>query len=216
MKRSLISSFSAAAAALTFLSASAAGVSLRSGGKLWLDGKSTVHEFKSTAGEVEAAFDQDLSRWPSGGTGAGAWRAFLEAKGVTSMDLTIAVSSLHSGKAGLDKNMYKALKASEHPQIRFHMSSYEVADGKAAGVLAIGAKGTLQVAGVEHEIRIPLSATIEGEDLRLRSSVPLLMTDYGIKPPTMMMGALRTADQVMVSFDLVLEHNGEASAAKGQ
>ena len=37
--------------------------------------------------------------------------------------------------------------------------------------------------------------------------VPLLMSDYGIKPPTMMLGTMRTKNEVLVKFDLALIAN---------
>jgi polyisoprenoid-binding protein YceI len=215
MKRSRIVTMAAALALAWMASAAAAGVALRTGGTLWLDGKSTVHEFKSTTTQLEARFDEIEARWPSGAKGAAALEAFVRAKGVTSMQLLVPVRGLHSGKSGLDKNMYKALQASEHPAIRFVMSGYEVEDGKTPGTLAIDAKGTLEIAGVERSIHLPIVASRAGDAIRLQGSVPVLMTDYGIKPPTMMMGALKTADQVVVSFDLALESK-DASVSKPQ
>ena len=34
--------------------------------------------------------------------------------------------------------------------------------------------------------------------------VPLLMTDYGIKPPTAMLGMLKTDPKITVTFEVVL------------
>ena len=50
---------------------------------------------------------------------------------------------------------------------------------------------------------------VRGEKLangqvRLQGEHPLLMTDYGLTPPSAMFGALRTADKVTVKFDLVV------------
>ena len=57
--------------------------------------------------------------------------------------------------------------------------------------------------------------TSHGTPFTYDASVPLLMTQFGVKPPTMMMGSLRTADQVIVHFDLVM--GGDAAAtAKGE
>lgn len=217
MKRSRFAMAAVTALALGWIvSASAAPVELRPGGSLWLEGKSTVHEFKSTTTHLEARFSEIEARWPTGTTGVAALEAFIRAKGVSSMQLLVPVTGLHSGKSGLDKNMYKALQAEKHPAIRFAMSSYEVEDGKTPGTLAIDAKGTLQIAGVERPVHLPITATRAGDALRLQGSVPVLMTDYGIKPPTMMMGALKTADQVVVSFDIALEAKSDPGAPKAQ
>jgi hypothetical protein len=34
------------------------------------------------------------------------------------------------------------------------------------------------------------------------SEVPILMTDYGVKPPTALLGTLRTGNRVLVKFEL--------------
>ena len=194
----------ALAATVSFSQVLAGSVELQSGSKLWLDGKSSIHEFKSTASSLKTTFGQNEAVWPANATGGEAIERFLRAKGITSMEVVVGVTGLHSGKAGLDKNMYKALLAPKYPEIRFRMASYEIADGAKPGEMAIDATGALSVAGVEREIRMPVAAVREGETVRLRGSTPLLMSEYGIKPPTMMMGTLRTADKIVVSFDLLI------------
>ena len=111
--------------------------------------------------------------------------------------------------------MYKTMNAARYPDIRFELSNYEIAQGASPAEIAIDAKGKLSIAGVEREIHLPVTAIREGEVLRLRGSTPLLMTDYGIKPPTLMMGALRTANQIVVHFDLAVgtKESGAAGAA---
>ncbi|NOT33009.1 MAG: YceI family protein [Candidatus Eisenbacteria bacterium] len=203
------------AAALSFSTAWAGRIELQAGSKLWLDGKSTVHEYKSTAASLKVSFEQDQTKWPTDATGAEAIERFLRAKGITSMDVVVAVTGLHSGKAGLDKNMYKALLAEKHPEIRFRMVSYEIAEGARPGELAIDATGTLRVAGVERELKMPVTFVRESDTVHLRGSASLLMSTFGIKPPTMMMGTLRTADLVVVSFDLQLESKDAVIGAAG-
>lgn len=193
----------AIAGALTFTQALAGGLVLQPESRLWLDGKSTLHDFSSTASSLQATFEQNETLWPADATGSAAIESFIRARGVSAMEVVIGVTGLHSGKAGLDKNMYKALQAPKYPEIRFRMSGYETAEGPAPAEMAIDAKGTLSVAGVEKEIALPVTALKEGENVRVRGSVPLLMSQYGIKPPTMMMGAIKTADQVVIHFDLL-------------
>jgi hypothetical protein len=40
--------------------------------------------------------------------------------------------------------------------------------------------------------------------LVVKGQLPILMTDYGIKPPTAMLGMLKTDPKVTVSFETVL------------
>lgn len=180
--------------------------------KLWLEGTSTVHDYKSTASALEVKFEENTSLWPADASGAAAIEGLIRAKGITAMDVAVGVTGLHSGKSGLDKNMYKALLAPKHPDIRFKMTSYEVKEGAKPAEIALDAKGTLSIAGVEREIVLPVTAVREGETLRMKGSTPLLMSEYGIKPPTMMMGTIKTKDRVVVSFDLIVAQNDSTHA----
>jgi hypothetical protein len=40
--------------------------------------------------------------------------------------------------------------------------------------------------------------------LVVKGQLPILMTDYGIKPPTAMLGMLKTDPKVTVSFETIL------------
>jgi len=46
------------------------------------------------------------------------------------------------------------------------------------------------------------------EGIVLEGSKALLMSDFGIKPPTMFLGTLKTADRVVVEWRLVLTNDG--------
>jgi polyisoprenoid-binding protein YceI len=72
---------------------------------------------------------------------------------------------------------------------------------KAGGALAFG---TLRVAGVEKEISLPLATTLRNGKLLVQGSVDLLMTDFGIAPPTAMMGVLKTDPKVTIRFETML------------
>ncbi len=56
------------------------------------------------------------------------------------------------------------------------------------------------------EVDVRASETPEG--IVLEGSRALLMSDFGIKPPTMFLGTLKTADRVVVEWRLVLTNDG--------
>ena len=201
------------AIALGALAAHAAnpGLVVQPASKVWITGTSTLHAWHANAGKVAITFQSaELS---DAATPVEAMEKLIRGKAVTGLDLVIPVMELKSGKDGLDKNMYKALLAGKHPQIRFAMSGYEVTGGEGPVPMTIDARGKVTVAGVDREIKIPVAVKREGEGLRLTGEVPLLMTQFGIKPPTMMMGTVKTGDQVVVHFDLVAQAGAVTSAA---
>src|SRR5918995_6471812 len=95
--------------------------------------------------------------------------------------------------------MHKALKVQPHPDITFRLVRVE--PGTAGTLKAIG---MLTIAGVEREVALTLKTQRTDATLTVTGDVPILMTDYGIKPPTAMLGMLKTDPKVTVSFDVTL------------
>ncbi|MDX6771189.1 MAG: YceI family protein [Elusimicrobiota bacterium] len=175
---------------LLALPAAASEVTLSPSSRLWLEGDSTLHPYSSTA----TAFTADFSF-----EAAGPLAAAVAAKSPAKLTVRVPVASLKSAHDGLDKNLRKTLKASEHPDIVFTMKSYAVSGA------SVTATGDLTVAGKSREV--VLEARYEARDGKLfvEGAEPVLMTAHGIKPPTMFMGAVKTADLVTVQYRLVLE-----------
>ena len=168
------------------LGAQATSVTLASASSIRVDGTSNVHAWhlatSTFSSEIEMAAPATA------------------ASRVEAVTLTIPVTSLKSGKGGLDKNAYKALNASQHPNITFRLTSYAAEPKNGAFAAKVG--GTLMVNGVERDV--VLDATISGEPGALRAvgSTKLRMTDFGVKPVTALMGTIRTGDEITIRFDL--------------
>lgn len=113
-------------------------------------------------------------------------------------EIVVKAGALKSPKEGLDKNMWKALKTTEYPDIVFTLTKL---DGKPGALRAIG---LLKIAGVEKEVAFGLKAAANASTITVIGDVPLLMTDYGIAPPKAMMGMLKTDPKVTVTFEVVL------------
>jgi polyisoprenoid-binding protein YceI len=119
--------------------------------------------------------------------------------------LTVPVESLKSKEAALDKNMYKAMKTQTFPEIVFQLVKYDVVPSTtSAGVSRITASGTLRITGVAQPVVLNMDAEPVNGVLRVRGQYTLLMTDYGIKPPTMMLGTIKVRNPVVIHFDLGL------------
>ncbi len=88
--------------------------------------------------------------------------------------------------------------------IRFQ--SARVAERADAGALEVD--GVLELGGVSRELRAEVLLLGEpdaaGPPGRLRAHITLLQSDYGIKPYTILFGALKVADEVTISIDVTL------------
>ena len=136
-------------------------------------------------------------------------KGLLQPGSLQGFELQIPVNTFTSDKDGLTKQMFKALKADKHPTITFRLDSYTVES--AAGGVTVKPTGTLTVAGVEKPIDMVLDVKEVAGALQVRGTRDLLMTDFGIKPPTMFMGMLKTDDKVTITFALNLTLAAKAS-----
>lgn len=105
----------------------------------------------------------------------------------------------------MDRLMYGALKADDHPEIVYELVRATVtpaADRK----YALATEGRVTIAGVTRDV----AQTVEGErlpngTLRFTGSQPVLMSEHGMTPPTAMFGTLRTGNRVVVHFELLVK-----------
>jgi len=158
-----------------------------------LDGTSNVHAFTASTSAVRMTAI-DIDGLPSGDV----LDQVLQPGVLKAFDVVIPSASLSSPKEGIDKNMHKALKVQEHPDIRFRVRELVRA---AEGYRAVG---LLTIAGVEKEVALDLRVERKGSTLGVTGTTDLLMTDFGIAPPKAMLGMLKTNPKVTIRIELVL------------
>jgi polyisoprenoid-binding protein YceI len=127
------------------------------------------------------------------------WSEIVKPGALEAFEVAIPAATLTSPKAGLDKNMHKALKVEANRDITFRLARIE---RSATGALM--AVGVLRIATVEREVVLALKTERRDAALVVMGELALLMTDYGIKPPVAMLGMLKTDPKVTVTFETVL------------
>jgi len=172
------------------------GLKLEPRSKLWIDGTSTVRSFRCKASAMEAQVEA---------TGPGAVQAVIAGqKAVRSVALTVQSAQLDCGNGTMNGHMMKALKAKEFPTIQFVLGSYEVAradagvKGKVTGQLTLG--------GITKTITMEGDARDAGDGaLLVNGTHALKMTEFGLKPPSLMMGTMKVNENVAIGFELYLK-----------
>jgi len=152
--------------------------------RLWLEGTSTVRSFKCSATKVDVAVAAETSESP--------------ASMVKTASLAVPVAQLDCGNKTMNEHMRKALKAEANPQITWKLTSYEVQGSN------VVISGKLTIAGKENAIELKGTGTADNGTIRFKGSKQFKMTEYGVKPPSLMLGTMKVGDPVTVSFDLVL------------
>ena len=171
---------------------------------LELDGDSSLHRYSAKAHGIEAGIGLDPARVPTA-VEASDMEGLVRGHFIKTFHLLVPVDQLSSGEKGLDANMRKALKGDRYKQIRFQMDSYEVVGPAGKDTLTVLLHGRLSLAGVERKIDVTATGVRVHDGLAISGSKDLLMTDYQIKPPTMMLGAIKTKDLITVKFNATVE-----------
>jgi YceI-like domain len=163
--------------------------------RITISGTSNIHAYTASTTTVR------VTRAQLGGAPAGPdfWATALKPGALEAFEIAIPAATLTSPREGLDKNMHKALKVQEHPDITFRLLRFEPG---AAG--AVKATGLLRIAGVAREVALELKTQRNDSSLTVTGEAQLLMTDYGIAPPKAMLGMLKTDPKVTVTFETVL------------
>ncbi len=169
-------------------------LTLRDGSRLWFEGTSTVRSWSCTAERIDATISASESAVPV---------AVLDGRKVEgSVELDFPVAKFECKNGTMNEHMRKALKATDYPTVRFVLEGYDLT--KAASVNG-ALRGSLQMAGQSKPVTVPVQfASAEG-GLRVTGKVPIKMTEWGMKPPTLMLGTLKVGETVTVNFDLLLQ-----------
>jgi polyisoprenoid-binding protein YceI len=193
-----------ALAALSLLGLAPAAIAWRSASepltldpqsRLWIDGKSTVRKFSCKAGALAVEID----------AAPNAIAAVLGgAKAVKSVTVRVPADKMDCGNGTMNEHMWKALKAKDAPTIEFKVSGYDVAKG------GQGVQGTLNGALTLGGQTLPISVEAQAAPaadgaLHVTGAYALKMTDFGLKPPSLMMGTMKVDPLVTVNFDLLLK-----------
>lgn len=126
------------------------------------------------------------------------WEATVEGGDSPSIKLTADPSSVEveSGEGGAKplgdkdkKDIKKTIDGKVLGSSQITFTSSEVTDSEA--------KGDLSIAGSSSDVTVPIS--VSGD--KISGSTTLNQKDFGIKPFSTMMGALKVTDQVTVEFE---------------
>ena len=169
--------------------------------KLWIEGRSNINEFECQANKYfgEATlfddpnpdFLQDVSA-----------RLFLKVE--------IRVDGFECGRSRMNRDLQQALKSDEFPEIVFMFDNATMLNGpqEVDDAFEIEVHGSLTVAGNTKNIRFVTKAYyLEHNKVRAIGRTTIRMSDFGVEPPTALMGLVKADDELAVNFDLIASEN---------
>lgn len=172
---------SAAVAQTTFLARSMS---------LSLTGTSTLHdwEMKAAGGSSDVACVVDA-------TG--------KVTDISKLNFSIPTKNLKSEHTLMDDNTYKALNADKAPTITFVLTSGTVTS-LGNNNYQFNCLGKLTIAGTTRETDLVATARYNPADqsITVTGVKKMRMTDYNVKPPTVMMGTIKTGNDIAITYNL--------------
>ena len=161
--------------------------------KISLSGNSTMHKWSSNVTKVAFSGDFGLAEGNLAKINAAVVK--IETKSIKS----------HNDSDLMDERTHKTLKADQFPNISYEYTNTLSSDlnGK-DGTVKIN--GKLTIAGVTKPADLTLKVTtLANGDIQVKGSEVILMSTFGIKPPSFVAGTLKVEDKVNIAFDVVLK-----------
>lgn len=191
----MTSAMVAVAATAGAQSASAIRLRLDPSSELTVEGTSSLHAWHCKTNklnayvDVDPGYNKDLTK---------------VARPIAAVKVNIVVKTLSCGNSQMDRNMYSTLKADENQLIKYTLTGYDLLTGSVSpSSFTARTNGTLVIAGQEKPIAMKISAerTSDGKAVA-DGEQTLLLTDFGITPPSFMFGTLKVGNEVKVKFTL--------------
>ena len=157
-----------------------------------LSGTSTLHNWVMDAqtftGEASFAFNSGTTK---------------QLVSLHALTFALNVKDLKSGESGLDNNAYKALKTDQYKDIIYKLISADI-QPENSGKYLMKTQGNLTIAGVTKDVAMDVYAVVNTDgSITCTGSEKLEMTDYQVKPPTFMLGAMKTGDAITLNYTLI-------------
>lgn len=158
-----------------------------SASRFWIDGSSTVGDYTCEADAVSG------------------YGHLGEARGLAA-EVTVPVRSFDCGSGRMNNDLYRSLASDAHPSIQFVLDQAEILDPepRPGASVSVRTTGTLRLAGASRR----LTFVAEGRRLpdgrvTLQGHQPLRMSDFGVEPPSHILGLINAHDDIVARFDII-------------
>lgn len=126
----------------------------------------------------------------------------LSPEAFQNLTLTIPVEEIEAESGGLTSNIHKYLKGDDYPNITFDLNNVTDITEQEDGSFLISGSGVISAAGAENTVEMQVTANLVNDGIQFTGEQELLMTDFGIDPPTAVFGTIRSRDEIRIEFDV--------------
>ena len=127
---------------------------------------------------------------------------------INNIDFKCQAEEVKSHNRIMDSKTHDAIKAEKYPVITFRLAN-PVNVQSAGGQATV--KGMLTIAGKTQAVNVASHFGFKNDQtFTVTGEVPLKLSDFGIDPPTAMMGALKTGNEVVIKYNFEFDKASSA------
>lgn len=119
--------------------------------------------------------------------------------GVQSATVTVQVTEIVCPEEEMIEHLQEAMRVEEYPEIVYRLQGYELTDGGEATL-----SGTMTILDTTNPVEIEATLEETGRGVEVTGETSLDMTEYGVEPPTVMLGMLHVGDVISLDFTTVV------------
>lgn len=166
-------------------------------------------KFSTAAISTMVAGTSTLHDWEmKSSTGTCTLTAQTDANGnitaISDMKFSMGAKTLKSGKGAMDKNAYAALKADKYANITASLKSAKITTKDNVNY-TVNAMVTLTIAGKAKDIDMVVTMKkVNANSYSVTTKKKIDMVEYGVEPPSFMMGTVTTGKDVDISFNFTI------------
>lgn len=158
----------------------------KNGSTLKVAGTSNIHDWEINAEDFQGNIDVEMKDG--------------QLVKINALNFAVVAESLKSGKGGMDKNTYKALKTDKNKRITYQMNKVNNIDCITTNECKVSTSGFLTIAGTKKPVDIVFNAKVAGDRITLSGDQNIKMTNFNVEPPTAMFGTITTGDDIKITF----------------
>lgn len=159
----------------------------RTTSKFVVEGTSSLHDWEMVSNQCKGSITYTLD---------GNVLSFQD------ISVNVQVETLESGKKTMDKKCYEALKYKKFPNIGYEFKSATNLQSKGGGAYTAVFNGNLTIAGNTQNVPINVTIDATNKTINIKGRKAMKMTDFGVKPPTALLGTIKTGDDITIDFNL--------------
>jgi hypothetical protein len=122
---------------------------------------------------------------------------------MSQLGFSFPAKNLKSDHTAMDKNTYKALRTDKNPNISFVGTSSSI-KSTGGNNYTLNCNGRMTIAGVTNATNLIATGVYNPAtgSFTITGVKKMKMTDYNVKPPTAVMGTIKTGDDIILSYNV--------------